>query len=94
MAGTADMGLRCYSGIETRNDTLRLHPVLPAELGSGELTISYRGQLDCLDQDTGDLFIERDSGASPDCAMSLRNPASRSAGTSASSALSVIEPTQ
>ncbi|MFC9964545.1 glycosyl hydrolase family 65 protein [Nocardia ignorata] len=38
------MGLRCYSGIETRNDTLRLHPVLPAELGSGELTISYRGQ--------------------------------------------------
>ena len=37
MAGTADMVLRCYSGIETRNDT-RLHPVLPAELDSAEFT--------------------------------------------------------
>ncbi|GAD86410.1 beta-phosphoglucomutase family hydrolase [Nocardia asteroides NBRC 15531] len=44
MAGTADMVLRCYSGIETRDDTLRLHPVLPAELDSAEFTISYRGQ--------------------------------------------------
>ncbi len=44
MAGTADMVLRCYSGIETRHDTLRLHPVLPAELDSTEFTVSYRGQ--------------------------------------------------
>ncbi|MGW5922262.1 beta-phosphoglucomutase family hydrolase [Nocardia fluminea] len=44
MAGTADMVLRCYSGIETRDDMLRLHPVLPAELDSAEFTISYRGQ--------------------------------------------------
>lgn len=44
MAGTADMVLRCYSGIETRHDTLRLHPVLPAELASTEFTVSYRGQ--------------------------------------------------
>ncbi|WP_432421128.1 glycosyl hydrolase family 65 protein [Nocardia cyriacigeorgica] len=44
MAGTADMILRCYSGIETRHDTLRLHPVLPAELTEAEFTVSYRGQ--------------------------------------------------
>lgn len=44
MAGTADMVLRCYCGIETRQDMLRLHPVLPAELPAAEFTISYRGQ--------------------------------------------------
>ncbi len=44
MAGTADMILRCYSGIETRHDMLRLHPVLPAELSEAEFTVSYRGQ--------------------------------------------------
>ncbi|NEW43270.1 beta-phosphoglucomutase family hydrolase [Nocardia cyriacigeorgica] len=44
MAGTADMILRCYSGIETRHNTLRLHPVLPTELNEVEFTVSYRGQ--------------------------------------------------
>src|SRR5690606_26256205 len=44
MAGTADMILRCYSGIETRHDMLRLHPVLPTELTEAEFTVSYRGQ--------------------------------------------------
>ncbi|WP_280500705.1 beta-phosphoglucomutase family hydrolase [Nocardia farcinica] len=44
MAGTADMVLRCYGGLETRRDTLRLHPVLPTELHEAEFTISYRGQ--------------------------------------------------
>ncbi|WP_084759807.1 beta-phosphoglucomutase family hydrolase [Nocardia mangyaensis] len=44
MAGTADMVLRCYCGIETWHDVLRLHPVLPAELPEVEFTISYRGQ--------------------------------------------------
>ncbi|MFF2082731.1 beta-phosphoglucomutase family hydrolase [Nocardia sp. NPDC058176] len=44
MAGTADMVLRCYCGIETRHDVLRLHPVLPAELPEVEFTVSYRGQ--------------------------------------------------
>lgn len=44
MAGTADMILRCYGGIETRHDMLRLHPVLPTELTEAEFTVSYRGQ--------------------------------------------------
>lgn len=44
MAGTADMVLRCYGGLETRHDTLRLHPVLPADLRETEFTVSYRGQ--------------------------------------------------
>ncbi|MET8651584.1 HAD-IA family hydrolase [Nocardia aurea] len=44
MAGTADMVLRCYGGVETRHDTLRLHPVLPLELREVEFTLSYRDQ--------------------------------------------------
>ncbi|MFI7003413.1 beta-phosphoglucomutase family hydrolase [Nocardia sp. NPDC050175] len=44
MAGTADMVIRCYGGVETRDDILRLHPVLPEELPRAEFTLSYRGQ--------------------------------------------------
>ncbi|MFC3961565.1 beta-phosphoglucomutase family hydrolase [Nocardia jiangsuensis] len=44
MAGTADMVLRCYAGVETRLDLLRLHPVLPAELREASFTLTYRGQ--------------------------------------------------
>ncbi len=44
MAGTADMVIRCYAGVETRQDTLWLHPSLPAELSGVSFRISYRGQ--------------------------------------------------
>lgn len=44
MAGTADMVVRCYGGVETRQDTLRLHPLLPMELHGASFSLSYRGQ--------------------------------------------------
>ncbi|MCY0906403.1 beta-phosphoglucomutase family hydrolase [Arthrobacter sp. H14-L1] len=44
MAGTADMVMRCYAGVETRRDALWLHPVLPAELTAVSFRLSYRGQ--------------------------------------------------
>lgn len=44
MAGTADMVMRCYGGVETRQDALWLHPVLPAELTAASFRLSYRGQ--------------------------------------------------
>ncbi len=44
MAGTADMIMRCYGGLETRDDMLLLHPVLPVKLKETEFTISFRGQ--------------------------------------------------
>ena len=44
MAGTADMVIRCYAGIETRDDALRLHPLLPRELGAVSFQLRYRGQ--------------------------------------------------
>lgn len=44
MAGTVDMIIRCYAGVETRDDALWLHPALPAELPSVSFELSYRGQ--------------------------------------------------
>lgn len=45
MAGTVDLLQRRYGGIETRDDVLRLNPVIPVELGSLRFSIRYRGHL-------------------------------------------------
>jgi trehalose/maltose hydrolase-like predicted phosphorylase len=42
MAGTVDLLLRCYTGLETREGRLWLHPALPTELGQVRFQISYR----------------------------------------------------
>lgn len=42
MAGSVDLLMRCYTGLETRADTLWLHPLLPAELESLTFIIIYR----------------------------------------------------
>jgi trehalose/maltose hydrolase-like predicted phosphorylase len=44
MAGTVDLVLRCFAGLETRDDALWLHPALPPELSRAEFSIIYRGQ--------------------------------------------------
>jgi trehalose/maltose hydrolase-like predicted phosphorylase len=44
MATTTDLILRCFSGLETRDDLLWLHPVLPPELARAQFVITYRGQ--------------------------------------------------
>ncbi len=44
MAGTVDLVLRGYAGVETRGDLLRLHPVLPPELPGVGFELVYRGQ--------------------------------------------------
>ena len=43
MAGTVDLILRCYSGIESREDMLWFNPRLPEELHSLEFNMQYRG---------------------------------------------------
>ncbi|HSU35453.1 MAG TPA: HAD-IA family hydrolase [Propionibacteriaceae bacterium] len=43
MAGTVDLILRCYTGLETRDDVLMLHPTLPPELDRVEFQLNYRG---------------------------------------------------
>jgi HAD superfamily hydrolase (TIGR01509 family) len=44
MAGTVDLVLRCFAGVETRDDALWLHPVLPPEMTRVAFTIVYRDQ--------------------------------------------------
>ncbi len=44
MAGSVDMVVRCYTGLEFRDNKLWLHPVLPAELTEVAFTINYREQ--------------------------------------------------
>ena len=44
MAGSVDMVVRCYTGLEIREDMLWLHPVLPAELARVVFSINYREQ--------------------------------------------------
>jgi alpha,alpha-trehalase len=44
MAGTMDIIQRCYTGLEARNDILRLNPSLPKELQEIKLKLHYRGQ--------------------------------------------------
>ncbi|MGO1192436.1 MAG: beta-phosphoglucomutase family hydrolase [Nesterenkonia sp.] len=44
MAGTVDMAIRCYGGIETRADALWLHPLLPDELPELTFRMRYRNQ--------------------------------------------------
>ncbi|MPZ79004.1 MAG: family 65 glycosyl hydrolase [Actinophytocola sp.] len=43
MAATADILQRCYTGLETRGDTLRLHPRLPDALTQLDFDLRYRG---------------------------------------------------
>ncbi|CAL9463564.1 putative glycosyl hydrolase [Actinosynnema sp. ALI-1.44] len=43
MAATADILQRCYTGLEVRGDTLRLHPRLPDALTRLEFDLRYRG---------------------------------------------------
>jgi trehalose/maltose hydrolase-like predicted phosphorylase len=44
MAGSVDMVVRCYAGLEIREDRLWFHPVLPPELGGTAFTVYYRDQ--------------------------------------------------
>ena len=43
MAGSVDLLQRCFTGLETRGDTLVLDPFWPPELGALETDICYRG---------------------------------------------------
>jgi alpha,alpha-trehalase len=45
MAGSVDLLQRCYTGLELRQNVLFFNPAIPAELGSIEFDIRYRGYL-------------------------------------------------
>jgi beta-phosphoglucomutase family hydrolase len=62
MAGTVDLALRCYTGLETRDDTLYLHPQLPTELRALHAEVLYRGQWTVIDLDHQHLRVSLRTG--------------------------------
>ncbi|XNY99909.1 beta-phosphoglucomutase family hydrolase [Micrococcus luteus] len=44
MAGTVDTVIRCYAGLETRDEVVKVNPVLPRQLPGATFTIRYREQ--------------------------------------------------
>ena len=62
MAGSVDMVVRCYTGLEIRNDMLWLHPVLPPELADVAFTINYREQPVRLELTTTTLCLTLPAG--------------------------------
>jgi beta-phosphoglucomutase family hydrolase len=62
MAGSVDMVVRCYTGLEFRDNKLWLHPVLPAELTEVAFTINYREQPIRLELTTTKLRLRLHSG--------------------------------
>lgn len=66
MAGTVDILQRCFTGLEVRNDVLRLNPYFPEEITSLGMEINYRGVWLSLEFSGNHCRIEsRDGAASP-----------------------------
>jgi alpha,alpha-trehalase len=68
MAGTVDVLQRCYTGIELRDEVLRIRPRLPAALRRLRLSVRYRGQ-------SLDIELQEDAvriATQPCCAPSVR----------------------
>ena len=62
MAGTVDMIHRCYTGLETRDDTLFFNPRLPDNLVQINLRLRYRGHWLLVDLGQEDIYIKSDGG--------------------------------
>ena len=58
MAGTVDLLLRCYTGLETRDGQLWFHPVLPPELGQLSFQISYRNHSLLVEMTPSTMVLE------------------------------------
>jgi hypothetical protein len=65
MAGSADLLLRCYTGIEATAGVLRLNPALPPELRSLEFGITYRQQRMTMLVTPCDLRLTAHPGTAP-----------------------------
>jgi hypothetical protein len=74
MAGTVDLLLRCYSGLEARDDVLWLPPALPPELSRVEFQITYRGQPVRLERTPSLLRLRLRACAAARCASRASAP--------------------
>lgn len=73
MAGTVDLLLRCYTGLETRDGQLWLHPVLPPELGQLRFPISYRKHSLLLDLTPSTMVLESQPRSVPPIRVRVNN---------------------
>jgi trehalose/maltose hydrolase-like predicted phosphorylase len=62
MAGSVDLLVRCYTGLETRADALWFHPLLPAELDSLRFILGYRSHRLTVSITRGSLVLESAAG--------------------------------
>jgi beta-phosphoglucomutase family hydrolase len=62
MAGSVDMAIRCYAGLEIRNNTLWLHPALPSELHNVSFVLNYREQSIRIELTQDHLRVHIDAG--------------------------------
>ena len=62
MAGSVDMAIRCYAGLEIRDNILWLHPALPAELHSVSFVLNYREQCIRIELTQDRLRVHIDAG--------------------------------
>jgi len=72
MAGTVDILRRCYTGLEVRDEALWLNPVLPAELHSLGMRLSFRGHSVSLLIDHDHLRVESEGGRAGPAKLMLR----------------------
>ncbi|NRQ51661.1 glycoside hydrolase family 65 protein [Aeromicrobium stalagmiti] len=73
MAGTVDLILRCYAGLEIRNDVLRLHPRLPPELARTAFEMVYRGQPITVELTQSEVRIRSHSGPGDPIAVCIED---------------------
>lgn len=71
MAGTVDMVIRCYSGLEIRDDVLWFHPVLPPELGEVAFTLNYRAQTLHVTMSQLQLCVRIEAGAAQQIVLNV-----------------------
>lgn len=92
MSGTVDLLQRCYTGIETREDTLFLNPLLPEGCLSLRLRVRYRGHNLLLTMDHEKLKVENVSMQAGEVEIALPHHSCKlAAGESFTHALSASE---
>ncbi len=73
MAGTVDIMQRCYTGLEARDNILRLNPSLPKELDEIKLKLHYRGQWLKIDIYRNRIIVETQVLNAEPVSMNIKN---------------------
>ena len=72
MAGTLDIIQRCYTGLEARDDILRLNPSLPKELQEIKLKLYYKGQWLIIDIYQDSVIVKAQASSAKAITMDVK----------------------